>query len=198
MVKLVIGIVGAIGAGKDTAADYLVKKYGFVKFNTSDVLRAALREEGKVEFTREDMQEMSKRLRMEGRDVLTEKTLEKIYSSGEEAALILGIRLVDGIEYLRNKLRNKFFLLAVEVDQRKRFERKQDSIRSDDQDLQEWNEFKRSDDMEMRGDTGNSQEVGKVMALADMVIENDGRLEELYGRLDDLIAKSNELTVNNE
>lgn len=187
MLKLVIGIVGAMGAGKDTAADYLVDKYGLKKFNTSDVIREEWRKQGKIAFTREDLQLMSKRLRVEGRDVLTEKTLEKVINSEDEVALILGIRLVDGVKYLRKKLGRRFMLLAVKADQRSRFERKQNSERSDDQDLQAWEEFIKKDELENTGESGNAQEVGKVVALADKVIENNGSLEDLYDRLDKII-----------
>jgi dephospho-CoA kinase len=35
---LIIGLAGKAGTGKDTIADYLVRKYGFVKFAFSDAL----------------------------------------------------------------------------------------------------------------------------------------------------------------
>lgn len=186
-----MGIVGPIGAGKDTAADYLGRKYGFVKFNTSDVIREELRKEGVSDFTREDMQRKSKELRdAHGkRDILTERTLYKIMDSGEDLALILGVRLVDGIEYLRKMLGAEFYLLAIEADQRKRFKRKQNSKRSDDSDLQVWKDFVKKDAMEMFGNNENSQEVGKVVELADETVLNAGSLEELYGKLDKIIRK---------
>lgn len=55
--------------------------------------------------------------------------------------------------------------------------------------MQTWEDFKMKDDRELSGAEGNAQEVTKVMAMADMVIENDGSLEELYANLDQMIAK---------
>lgn len=42
--SLIIGLSGQAGVGKDTAADYLVKKYGFVKIALADGLKRAAKE----------------------------------------------------------------------------------------------------------------------------------------------------------
>lgn len=43
MKKLVIGMVGKAGSGKDTVADYLVEKHDFVKFALADPLKAGVK-----------------------------------------------------------------------------------------------------------------------------------------------------------
>lgn len=43
MGRLVIGMAGKAGAGKDTVADYLCRNYNFVKFSLADPLKASIK-----------------------------------------------------------------------------------------------------------------------------------------------------------
>lgn len=44
MEKMLIGLVGPAGSGKDTVADYLVKKHGFVKMAHADLLKRVVQQ----------------------------------------------------------------------------------------------------------------------------------------------------------
>ena len=52
---MILGFVGKIGSGKDTAADYLIKKYKLISLKLSDVIADELIQLG-LENTRENKQ----------------------------------------------------------------------------------------------------------------------------------------------
>lgn len=184
MKERIIGVVGQIGSGKDTATSFLEKK-GFINFSLSDQIRIELRKRGNVNFTREDIQNLGDELRVENDDdYWARQAWEKAITSGKKKLIISSIRHPAEAEFLKNQ--TNFYLLAVIADQRLRFkrklesaQRKSDSTRSDDQDILTWEEFKKADDREVKVQKEHSQQVSNVVALADFVIENNGTIEEL-------------------
>jgi len=56
-----IGFAGTNGAGKDTVADQVVKKYGYKKITIGDIIRERLKAEGVTEINREVTGEYQKK-----------------------------------------------------------------------------------------------------------------------------------------
>lgn len=194
MKKRIIGVVGQIGSGKDTATSFLKKK-GFVNFSLSDQIRIELKKRGNVDFTREDIQNLGDELRAEnGDDYWAQQAWKKAITSGQKKLIISSIRHPAEAEFLKNQ--TNFYLLAVVADQRLRFERKleaarrkPDSTRSDDQDILTWEEFKKADDREVKAQKEHSQQVSNVVALADFVIENNSTIEGLEEKVYQILDK---------
>jgi len=194
MKERIIGIVGQIGSGKDTATSFLEKE-GFVNFSLSDQIRIELRKGGNLDFTRKDIQDLGDELRAEnGDDYWARRAWEEAITSGQEKLIISSIRHPAEAEFLKNQ--TNFYLLAVIADQRLRFERKlelarrkPDSTRSDDQDILTWEEFKKADDREVKVQKEHSQQVSNVVALADFVIENNGTIKELEQKIHQILDK---------
>jgi dephospho-CoA kinase len=194
MAKIVIGIVGQIGAGKDTAIDFLEEK-GFVNFSLSDQIRIELKKRGSPNFTREEIQRVGNEMRAKfGHDYWSRQAWEKAMASGQDKLVISSIRHPAEVEFLKKQ--PYFYLLAVIAGQRTRFERKRvaavrnpTSTRSDDQDILAWEKFKQLDDYETKGAAKHGQQVEKTLALADFTVDNNGTVEELRDKIGGVLAQ---------
>ena len=90
---MIICLTSLARAGKDTFADYLVDKYGFIKLNMSDVLRDELKAQGK-EGTKEEMSLLGDEWRkLNGMDVVMKRTLEK--AKQYDKVIITGVRSIE-------------------------------------------------------------------------------------------------------
>ena len=115
-------------------------------------------------------------------------------TSGQNKLMISSIRHPAEAEFLKKQ--ENFYLLAVVADKRIRFERKlaaakkdPASTRSDDRDILTWENFKKLDDFENKGQVGHGQQVEKTLSLADFAVENNGTKAELKQKIHKLLAK---------
>ena len=81
MPHTIVAITGLIGSGKNEAADYIAKRYGFVIFDYADLLRDMLKKEG-IEPTRENLQAYRVK---HGNTFLAEAIVAKIKKSRHRA-----------------------------------------------------------------------------------------------------------------
>jgi dephospho-CoA kinase len=172
-----IGLTGPNGAGKGEAAEFL-KAQGYESFSLSDVIRDKLREEGKA-ASRDNMIAKGNALRKQfGPDVLARRIMDKVRGK----AVIDSIRNVSEVEYLRGQ--NGFILIAVDAPSEIRFERVR--ARGRDESVQTLDQFVQKE-AEEKGEDAGAQQLDKVMAMADIVLVNDGSLEDLRRKLEDLL-----------
>ena len=177
---IVIGITGHPVAGKDTIGDYLVTK-GFKKYTFGDILREEMKLLN-LPVDRSSMSKFSTERKAElGNDYLCYVMLKKI--SGD--TVTPGVRSTEEVRTFRKELGQKFNLFVVEAPIEKRYEWSKE--RGKEGDNVTFEEFKRIEDQERNGSTG-SQEVDKVIEMADFIIQNDGTKEDLYKKVDDLIS----------
>lgn len=175
--RLLIGLVGPIGAGKGEVAKYLVGK-GFSTFTLSDQVREEARRRGIKEPTRENLQNLGDELRETfGEEVLAKGALAEIRQEGVLLAVISGIRNPAEVCYLRHQ--EGFFLIEVTAPQRIRFERTHTRSRSNNS--RTWEEFLDADDRDLgTGLANHKQNVQACLALADFTIDNRGSKGEFY------------------
>ncbi len=182
---MIIGVTGTIGAGKDTVLDYLVAK-GFSKFSFSDLIREEARKRG-YGMGRKSLEEFGDLIRKEHGDeaVFAGRILREINERGIKDAVAGGIRQPWEIREFRNK--SDFFLIAVDADQKARFERTRNRGGSTDtDDLEEFREFDRR---EYEGKGSTHQQIKASMDMADFIVQNNGSYEELYKQVDDILKK---------
>jgi len=110
----VLGIIGPIASGKDAAADYLAKKYGFRKIVLSNFLRQEAKARGH-QPSREYLRKLQAELRKKnGNDFLLRKAVESIEKNRYERAVISGLRQYDECDEAKKKLKAKIILLDAD------------------------------------------------------------------------------------
>ncbi len=172
-----IGLTGTNGSGKGEAAAYLKKK-GYAYFSLSDVIRDALRKDG-IEDTRDNLIEKGNELRKKyGPAILARMAMERV----EGKAVIDSIRNPSEVEYLRQ--RKEFILLAIEAPVELRYERVKRRGRQESASTLE--EFIKKEKEEMT-DSEKEQQLHSCMKMADFVIMNDGTLEDLHLKLEEIV-----------
>lgn len=171
-----IGLTGTNAAGKGEAAAYFAGK-GYAVFSLSDIIREELRQRGEP-VTRDSLIRTGNELRRRfGADVLARRTMAKVRGP----AVIDSIRNLAEVEYLRRQ--EGFLLLAVDAPVEVRFARA--ALRGRDESAADLEAFKRKEEEERRGGE-DGQQLEACMAAADRTIINDGTLEELRRRLEEV------------
>src|SRR5688572_25799323 len=90
--KKIIGIAGTFASGKDTAADYLVKHYGFLHVSTGDLIREETKRLGKS-IHRDNLVGVANEMRTtKGGGVFVEMALEEFRKSNAKGLVVSGIR----------------------------------------------------------------------------------------------------------
>ena len=178
MAKKIIGLIGEMGAGKDTFCDYLKESYQnvyFLKF--SDALTEIL----KMFFDdvkREDQQWLSSALRERfGQDVLVKALVKKIEKITDGIIILNGVRRPDDFKALRS-IGGK--LIYVTADVKLRWERVKVRGEKADDDVP----FEKFVEM------GKAEAESLITAIgvqADIKIENNGSKEEFYQKVKESI-----------
>jgi dephospho-CoA kinase len=176
--KKIIGIVGEMGAGKDTFCEYVKEKYKNVYFlRFSDGLTEAL----KIFFDdikREDQQWLSSALRERfGGDILVKALIKKVNNINDGIVILNGVRRPDDFKALR-EIGGKLVYLTADV--KKRWERVilRKEKADDDVPFEKFLEL---------GKAEAEQLIGTIGAEADFKISNDGTKEELYEEIKKII-----------
>lgn len=176
---LIIGLTGTNASGKGVVADIL-KKRGFSYHSLSDVIRDDLSAKD-IAPTRENMIKRGNELRSSfGPAALAKEIGPRITSP---RAVIDSIRNLHEVEELK-KLDN-FKLVSVDAPLEIRYKRAQKRGRIEN--AANLEQFKAMEEREKSQDD-TAQQIDKCMKVADHTIINDGTIEELEKKIDDLIG----------
>lgn len=183
----VIGIVGPIGSGKDTVADYMAQKYGYTVFSFRDIIAGMMKTEG-IELARENMQKFAREKRdAEGENVFSRAILQKITESGCQKAVVKELRTSGDIKPLLKHFRTGMKVIKVVAPAELRFERMKARQRPGDPQTLE--EFRQQEKRE--------EELGytKASNYTDFMVFNTGTREELFAQVDKVMGSLNRETA---
>jgi len=179
--KRVIAILGMPGAGKGIASE-AARRLGLEVLVLGDVIREETERRG-LEPTPENVGSVMLQVRRdEGPAVVVRRLVPKIEASGSQTLIIEGIRSEDEVQELRSKY--EVVTVGIHASPKTRFQRLLARGRSDDP--KTWNTFYERDSRELN--------VGlcRVIALADILLLNEGTIEELQSSFRTAMRKLNE------
>lgn len=179
----IIGITGAFGSGKSTAATFFELE-GFKKIVLSSFLEEEAYKRGFNKITRKILQDIGNEWRKRyGIGILAKKAIN-VGSENTQAKLVIdGIRNVGEIdEFRKNK---QFILIAVIADRKVRFERLSKLKRRESL---TWELFQRLDRRDLGlGQRKTGLQVAQCIAMADVFIDNNGTKEEFMEKLENFL-----------
>jgi len=166
---IIIALTGLARSGKDTAANVLAERFGFKKLVFSDFLRAEVEGRG-LPVNKENMSKVGDELRKaEGMDCVAKRLW--LEAKKFEKVVAVGMRSVEEAEFLKGRA-DSFYLIALKAEPETRFERKSMA------DPQAEKEFFARDERDVA-----NKGLGKIIELADAIIENDSSVEELVAKV---------------
>ena len=176
---MIYGITGYVGSGKDTVVDFLLQQ-GFEHASLSDEIRLELKKNN-IPETREALISCGNNLRHQfGADILAKRALSKIKNHNQ--VVLSSIRNIEEINFLKSQPEFKF--IFVEAPQYTRFARiiKRNRIG----DTKTFAEFVAKEKQEESADK-NAQQMHRVKDYADIIINNNSTLENLYKQIKEKI-----------
>lgn len=177
---MIIGLTGKNAAGKGEVAKFLEER-GFQFSSLSDILREELRHRHMTP-TRDHLTRVGNELREKfGPSILAERILKTLVES--QNYVIDSFRNPAEVEAFRR--RSDFVLWAVIASPKARFERIK--ARGREQDPKTLAQFKAVEAREAHNVDRNKQSLDACERLADRRIANNGKLDQLYRRITDVL-----------
>ncbi len=177
---MLIGIVGALGAGKGTVVDYLKAK-GFRHYSASGYLKEVVLERGGTPG-RDAYSAVATEIREADEAGLAKILFDRYVADGGGDAVIEALHDVGEAAYIKEV---GGILLGIDADMQVRYARA--VARGSEKDNVTFDEFQSHIEREENG--GGRHNIRAALSLADYTIMNDGTIEELYKALDVFIQK---------
>jgi len=185
---IIVGIASTIAAGRTTAINHLVTRYGFRVFSLAQMLKELAIPRG-IPLLRGRLQEFGSCLRETRGD---EYLAVRLRMSREWLASPSAIVVVDSIKHqaevdeFRRKQKS-FRLLGIDAPPELRWRRMQQRHRSGDPESYE--DFLRQDAINNGSDDApHGQQVRQLLRNADKLISNSGTIEEFLQNIDEAVG----------
>jgi len=181
---ILIGITGTNGSGKGTVVDYLVKEKGFRHYAARDFITTEINRRG-LPVDRTSMRLVANELRANHEPAYIVKQLFlQAVSDTCEKVVIESVRNIGEAEFLKAQ---GALLIAVDADQKLRYERVQSRRSATDQ--VDFETFVHHEEREMNPVGPHDMDIRGVMALSDFTIMNDGSLAEFHSQIEEVLTK---------
>lgn len=180
--KIIFGLTGEICAGKGTIVKYLAEKHGATSYRFSTMLRDLLNRLY-LPVSRENMQNISTGMRQTfGEDIMAKVIAEDVKNDKNNIIIVDGVRRLADIKYLKEI--PGFKLARIVAEPETRFKRLTLRKENPGDEAKTYEEFLADHKKEA------DAQVPIVMEKADLEINNNGSLENLYKKIDQIIENS--------
>lgn len=181
MAKLILGIAGEMGSGKEAVSRHLVNTYNADARNFSQILSDIL-SRLYLENTRENLAPLSLILRKAfGEDILAKAMYHDSVEDKADIVVIQGIRRVEDMSFLRQLPNFKF--LYIEADMDVRYERVCKRREKANDGMMTFEQFEKSHQYE------TEQTIPDLKNYADFVLDNNGTYPQLYKQVDEIVKQ---------
>ena len=171
---LIIGITGTNASGKGTIVDILKKDFGFKHLSVREYIAKEVKRKN-LKVTRETLIETANEIRKEHSPSYIVEQLYKEAEKLQKPVVIESIRTVGEVKALRKK--PNFLLIAVDADRKTRYERS--LRRNSETDNLSYKQFIQTEEREMTSKDEGKQNLRKCIEMTDIVILNNGTIEDL-------------------
>jgi dephospho-CoA kinase len=172
--RIVIGLVGSTGSGKDTVANYLKEKHGVQKMRFADPLKETLAIYFD-KFSKEDQSWLAVQFRNRFGDDILSRALRKRIDNGEGIIMINGVRFWEDFHFVKSY--SDSYVIFIDVPQKLRWERTINRGEKSD-DAMSFEKFKETEQVE------TEKYVSAIGERADFRIKNDKDLAHLLSEVD--------------
>ncbi|MCK5026865.1 MAG: AAA family ATPase [Candidatus Pacebacteria bacterium] len=176
MKKHIIGLAGEMGSGKSAVARYLTEKYGAVSYKFSTSLRDIL-DKLQLEQSRKNLGELSTILRKTyGEDLFAKTVSQEVSKDTHNVIVVDGVRRLSDIKFLQELPEFKLFYIKGSLESR--YGRIAKRTQNVDDKGKTFEIFQKEQKQEAE------VEILELESYADIIIENNGTLEDLYAEID--------------
>lgn len=182
MAKLILGIAGEMGSGKEAISKHVVNTYNASAHNFSQILTDILHRLH-LEITRENQASLSTMLRKNFSENILAKTLYfDVTEDNEEIVVVQGIRRIEEMELLKQMPNFKLLFIDVQMDVRfERISKRKEKVSDGTISFQEF---------EISHQNEADKKIPDLKNYADFVIDNNGGYPELYKQVDEIVNQN--------
>lgn len=181
--KIVVGLAGQIASGKDTVAEYIVKKYGGVSLSFSQPLRDILNRTFQP-IDRANLVWLGQTLVDRfGTDILSKIICKEIESSDKKIFVLPNIRREGDVSCFKDW--PGYILIGVETDRKICYERLVKRNQNVDDQVKTWEQFQK--DLQLSTEVT----IDGLIKKSSVQINNNSSLEDLYKQIDEIVKKLN-------
>lgn len=174
-----IAFVGPPAVGKDAVSDFIAQKYSLRHISSGDIVRDYVKRNNLGSLDRDNLRIVANKMRTElGGDILVQIALKETSNN----LVLSGLRSIDEVITFKN---NGGKIICITAPLEKRYELAKIRRRIDDNISLE--NFRISEEKEYSNPDKNSQNVQRVIEMADIVITNDGSLKNLFDKTSEVI-----------
>lgn len=178
---MIVGITGSFGAGKGAVVDYLVKEKGFTHYSASGYITEEIKKRG-LPVDRDSMIAVGNDLRAKhGPSHIVEVLFERAKQKGGDS-VIEALRAVGEVKKLKEL---GAVILGVDADPEIRY--KHSLKRGSEKDQVSFDKWQAQEKEESNTEDPTKQNIFGALTQSDYVIENNGTMDELRGKVDEFL-----------